>query len=103
MGDSTNVRAKTLLDIVNLVNEIEYKDEAGHDILGDIYEYLIAEFAGNAGKKGGEFFTPHQVSLVLAKIIAANMDPEIEHPEVCEISCVNSPRSIGGSSSNVST
>ncbi len=77
LGDSTNVRAKTLLDIVNLVNEIEYKDEAGHDILGDIYEYLIAEFAGNAGKKGGEFFTPHQVSLVLAKIIAANMDPEI--------------------------
>lgn len=87
LGDSTNVRAKTLLDIVNLVNEIEYKDEAGHDILGDIYEYLIAEFAGNAGKKGGEFFTPHQVSLVLAKIIAANMDPEIEHPEVYDFAC----------------
>ena len=87
LGDSTNVRAKTLLDIVNLVNEIEYKDEAGHDILGDIYEYLIAEFAGNAGKKGGEFFTPHQVSLVLAKIIAANTDPEIEHPEVYDFAC----------------
>lgn len=87
LGDSTNVRAKTLLDIVNLVNEIEYKDEAGHDILGDIYEYLIAEFAGNAGKKGGEFFTPHQVSLVLAKIIAANMDPKIEHPEVYDFAC----------------
>lgn len=87
LGDSTNVRAKTLLDIVNLVNEIEYKDKAGHDILGDIYEYLIAEFAGNAGKKGGEFFTPHQVSLVLAKIIAANTDPEIEHPEVYDFAC----------------
>lgn len=87
LGDNTNTRAKTLLDIINLVDEIEYKDEEGHDILGDIYEYLIAEFAGNAGKKGGEFFTPHQVSLVLAKIIAANMNPEIEHPEVYDFAC----------------
>lgn len=87
LGSSTNSRAKTLLDIVNLVNDIEYKDENGHDILGDIYEYLISEFASNAGKKGGEFFTPHAISIVLAKLATATLDPKIEHPEVYDFAC----------------
>ena len=53
-----------------------YEDEEGHDILGDVYEYLIAQFAGNSGKKAGEFYTPHQVSKVLAKLVTLNMNDD---------------------------
>lgn len=69
LGSNTNERAKALNDIVLMVNDFNFKDESGHDILGDVYEYLIGQFAANAGKKGGEFYTPHEVSQVLAKIV----------------------------------
>lgn len=69
LGSSTNERAKALNDIVLMINEFTFKDESGHDILGDVYEYLIGQFAANAGKKGGEFYTPHEVSQVLAKLV----------------------------------
>src|SRR5699024_627122 len=39
------------------------------DMLGDAYEYLIGQFAATAGKKAGEFYTPQQVSKILAKIV----------------------------------
>ena len=69
LGSSTNERAKALNDIVLMINEFNFKDESGHDILGDVYEYLIGQFAANAGKKGGEFYTPHEVSQILAKVV----------------------------------
>lgn len=87
LGNSTSARAKALTDIVNLVDQIEYKDENGHDILGDIYTYLIAEFAGNSGKKAGEFYTPHQVSEILAKLVTLNLNPGIKNPEVYDFAC----------------
>lgn len=73
LGNSTNERAKSLNNIVKLVDEIEYKGNDGKDILGEIYEYLIGQFAANAGKKGGEFYTPHQVSKILAKIVTSDV------------------------------
>lgn len=73
LGNGTNERAKALIDIVSMIDEFEYKDESGRDILGDIYVYLIGQFAANAGKKGGEFYTPHQVSQILAKIVTLNV------------------------------
>ncbi|WP_432719160.1 type I restriction-modification system subunit M [Pectinatus frisingensis] len=69
LGSSTNERAKSLNNIVKLVDGMEYKSADGKDILGEIYEYLIGQFAASAGKKGGEFYTPHQVSQILAKIV----------------------------------
>ena len=42
----------------------------GYDVLGFIYEYLISMFAANAGKKAGEFYTPHEVSVLMSEIIA---------------------------------
>lgn len=72
LGNSTTARAKSLNNIVKLVDKIEYKSDDGKDILGEIYEYLIGQFAASAGKKGGEFYTPHQVSKVLAKIVTAD-------------------------------
>lgn len=62
LGSSTNERAKSLNRIVKLVDSVEYKSDDGKDILGEIYEYLIGQFAASAGKKGGEFYTPHEVS-----------------------------------------
>jgi type I restriction enzyme M protein len=41
----------------------------GNDVIGDSYEYLISQFAGSAGKKAGEFYTPSEVSTLLAKLL----------------------------------
>lgn len=69
LGNSTAGRARSLNNIVQLVDEINYQDDSGHDVLGDVYEYLIGQFAATAGKKGGEFYTPHEVSQILAKLV----------------------------------
>ena len=69
LGSTTNERAKSLNRIVKLVDSIEYKSDDGTDILGSIYEYLIGQFAASAGKKGGEFYTPHEVSEILSRIV----------------------------------
>ncbi len=74
LGASTNERAKSLNRIVKLVNGVEYKSDDGRDILGEIYEYLIGQFAASAGKKGGEFYTPHEVSKILAKVVTDDVD-----------------------------
>ena len=52
LGNSTTARAKSLNNIVKLVADIEYKGENGEDILGEIYEYLIGQFAASAGRRG---------------------------------------------------
>lgn len=76
LGTTTPAKAKALSKIVELVNNFDYNDAAGHDILGDVYEYLIAKFASNAGQKAGEFYTPHEVSTVLAKIVTYQNHPQ---------------------------
>jgi len=63
-----NRRLKHLLnDFVDL--DLRPSNLAGNDVIGDAYEYLIANFASDAGKKAGEFYTPSQVSTLLAKLI----------------------------------
>lgn len=52
----------------------------GNDVIGDSYEYLIANFASDSGKKGGEFFTPNQVSSLLAMLAQAKEGDEIYDP-----------------------
>lgn len=69
LGSTTVERAKSLSKIIELVDSITYQDDKGTDILGAIYEYLIKQFAASAGKKGGEFYTPHAVSMLMAKIV----------------------------------
>lgn len=49
-----------------------------YDVLGFIYEYLISNFAANAGKKAGEFYTPHEVSLLMSEIIANHLKDQRE-------------------------
>ncbi|MBU3014633.1 type I restriction-modification system subunit M [Poseidonibacter lekithochrous] len=52
----------------------------GNDVIGDSYEYLISHFAGDAGKKGGEFFTPSNVSKLLSKLVEASEGDRIYDP-----------------------
>ena len=55
------------------INDIDFHHEdAEIDVLGDAYEYLISNFAASAGKKAGEFYTPQQVSRILAKLVTIN-------------------------------
>ena len=53
---------------------------SGNDVIGDAYEYLISHFASDAGKKGGEFFTPSAVSTLLAKLVEAKEGDRIYDP-----------------------
>lgn len=66
--DRTNLISKV---IVNIADIPFLQDDVEIDILGDAYEYMISQFAANAGKKAGEFYTPQQVSKILAKIVTA--------------------------------
>ncbi|UCS95292.1 type I restriction-modification system subunit M [Echinicola marina] len=70
IGRTPNARNEIIVQILNRLNQIDFKLEDIHsDVLGDAYEYLIAKFAAGAGKSAGEFYTPQQVSKILAKIV----------------------------------
>lgn len=69
LGDSGSASSKACVNLINLVSDIPM-DEQDYDVLGFIYEYLISKFAANAGKKAGEFYTPHEVSVLMSEIIA---------------------------------
>ncbi|MEO9273627.1 type I restriction-modification system subunit M [Marinomonas sp. 5E14-1] len=70
LGESAGKRTKAISDLLQLIKSIPMNGNQGYDVLGYIYEYLIEKFAANAGKKAGEFYTPHEVSLLMSHIIA---------------------------------
>lgn len=70
LGRDVRSRSKLIAKIIASVNDIPFlHDDVDIDVLGDAYEYMISQFAANAGKKAGEFYTPQQVSKILAKIV----------------------------------
>ena len=70
LGRTVSARNEIIVKIINELNGIDFKlDEIESDVLGDAYEYLIGKFAAGAGKTAGEFYTPQQVSSILAKIV----------------------------------
>lgn len=71
LGSTVHEKNKRLTDILTGISEINFQDFKNNDIdaFGDSYEYLISRYASNAGKSGGEFFTPQTVSKLLAKIV----------------------------------
>lgn len=71
LGATVSEKNKRLSDILNGIASINFGDFRNNDIdaFGDAYEYLISNYASNAGKSGGEFFTPQTVSKLLAKIV----------------------------------
>ncbi len=71
LGARENQKNDTVVEVLALLSGIDFKlEDAKSDLLGDAYEYLIGEFAAGAGKKGGEFYTPAQVSRLLARIVS---------------------------------
>ena len=80
LGDSAASQSKSISDLIQLIKDIPMDAKQGYDVLGFIYEYLIEKFAANAGKKAGEFYTPHEVSLLMSEIVANHLKerPSIE-------------------------
>lgn len=71
LGKSVEARNTLISKVLSHLDKINFElKNHDRDVLGDAYEYLIAQFASGAGKKAGEFYTPQQVSKVLAKIVA---------------------------------
>lgn len=70
LGDTAGKQTKAISDLIQLIKVIPMEGRQDYDVLGFIYEYLIGMFAANAGKKAGEFYTPHEVSLLMSEIVA---------------------------------
>lgn len=70
LGDTAARQTKAISELIQLIKDIPMDGRQGYDVLGFIYEYLISMFAANAGKKAGEFYTPHEVSVLMSEIIA---------------------------------
>lgn len=73
LGDSSGARTKAINGLLQLIKDIPMDGKQDYDVLGYIYEYLIGQFASNAGKKAGEFYTPHEVSLLMSEIVANHL------------------------------
>ena len=69
LGDSSGSQTKAISGLLTLIKDIPMDGKQDYDVLGFIYEYLISNFAANAGKKAGEFYTPHEVSLLMLSLI----------------------------------
>lgn len=76
LGDSSGSRDKAVRDIIDLINDIPTTN-SNYDVLGYIYEYLIFKFS-TAAKDDGAFYTPHEVSSLIARIIADAMKDKTE-------------------------
>jgi type I restriction enzyme M protein len=70
LGENAASQTKAISDLIHLIKDIPMDGKQDYDVLGFIYEYLISMFAANAGKKAGEFYTPHEVSLLMSEIVA---------------------------------
>ncbi len=73
LGDTAAKQTKAISALLELIKDIPTDGKQGYDVLGFIYEYLIGMFAANAGKKAGEFYTPHEVSLLMSEVIAHHL------------------------------
>jgi len=70
IGRTPKARNEIIVKILNYLDKIDFGlTEIESDVLGDAYEYLIGKFAAGAGKSAGEFYTPQQVSRILAKVV----------------------------------
>ena len=70
LGRTEAAKNDIIVKVLGHLDKIDFKlEDSESDVLGDAYEYLIGQFASGAGKKAGEFYTPQQVSKILAKIV----------------------------------
>ena len=73
LGQGQAAQTSAIRDLIALIKDIPTDAKQDYDVLGFIYEFLIGNFAANAGKKAGEFYTPHEVSVVMSEIIANHL------------------------------
>lgn len=73
LGETSGARTRAIRDLIYLIKDIPMDGRQDYDVLGFIYEYLIGNFAANAGKKAGEFYTPQEVSLLMSEIVANHL------------------------------
>jgi type I restriction enzyme M protein len=78
LGDTSGSQTKAIRDLIYLIKDIPMDGKQDYDVLGFIYEYLISNFAANAGKKAGEFYTPHEVSVLMSEIVASHLKNRTE-------------------------
>lgn len=70
LGRTESAKNEIISKVLVHLDAIDFKlEDANADVLGDAYEYLIGQFASGAGKKAGEFYTPQEVSTILARIV----------------------------------
>jgi type I restriction enzyme M protein len=70
LGKTESAKNELIAKVLGHLDKIDFKlEDTDSDVLGDAYEYLIGQFASGAGKKAGEFYTPQQISTVLARIV----------------------------------
>ena len=76
LGDTVERRNQRLAKLLTSIGDLRFGDYADNsiDVFGDAYEYLMTMYASNAGKSGGEFFTPQEVSELLAEIATVGKD-----------------------------
>lgn len=70
LGENPAAQTKALKGLIKLIKDIPTDGSQDYDVLGYVYEFLISNFAANAGKKAGEFYTPHEVAMVMSEIVA---------------------------------
>lgn len=73
LGNTATEQTKAIRALIELIDEIPTDSSQDYDVLGFIYEYLIGNFAANAGKKAGEFYTPHEISVLMSEIISNHL------------------------------
>lgn len=72
LGKTVSARSELIAKVLVHLDNIDFKlEDSQVDILGDAYEYLIGQFASGAGKKAGEFYTPQEISTILARVVTA--------------------------------
>lgn len=90
LGGTVIKRNERLVKIINGVGDLQLGDYQDNtiDALGDAYEFLMGMYASNAGKSGGEYFTPQEVSELLTRIAVAGKT------EVNKVYDIKTPRLI---------
>lgn len=75
LGKGEDAKNELIVKVLTHLDAIDFRlEDTEADVLGDAYEYLIGQFAAGAGKKAGEFYTPQQVSSILAKIVTTGKE-----------------------------
>lgn len=90
LGDNPAKQTGALKALIKLIKDIPTDGSQDYDVLGYVYEYLISNFAASAGKKAGEFYTPHEVAILMSEIVA-------EHHKEKETLEIYDPTSGSGS------